>query len=497
MSAAVNVALYARISEDTAGENEGVRDQLEQGRAHAAKEGWTVVGEYSDNDISALHGKHRPGYASLMADAAAGRFQRIVVFHTSRLWRNRRERAEGIEILAKARVSVWSYKGSSELDLATASGRAMAGVLGEMDSWESEIKSERVTARARQRAEAGGPNGAVPFGWERVYETNERGVRTAARDVLHPTEAPIVAAICRRLLAGESLHGVTHWLNESGVPAPGAKFNLRARTRGLDNPEGARWGKTSVRKIALRAQNAGLRQFHQGRADERLLPMRAEPIITQDEWERLVALLTDARRKTNKPGARRHLLSHSRVGRCGVCGSLLRAQTKRGQRGEPQVLYICADKGCVGRKQAYVDALVVGAVVGRLARPDARDLLAVDNSQAREALDRAQAVRAKLELAADKFADGEITVDQLARITARLRPQLEQADKEVAAARPDAPVELLGQLAGDLAPERWAGLTVAQQVRVLDVLLQTVKILPTTHRGPGFDPESVELVWRG
>ena len=39
-------------------------------------------------------------------------------------------------------------------------------------------------------------------------------------------------------------------------------------------------------------QNCGMRQYHKGEPDERLLPMDAEPIITQDEWERLTALLT-------------------------------------------------------------------------------------------------------------------------------------------------------------------------------------------------------------
>lgn len=488
MPDAVNVALYARISEDATGEELGVSRQLRDGREHAEKNGWAIVAEYTDNDISAMKGKPRPGYSSLMRDAAAGKFTRIVVFHSSRLWRNRRERAAGIEALAKARVSVSAYKGQ-ELDLSTASGRAMAGLLGEMDSWESEVKSERVTAAAKQRAESGRPNGAIPFGWQRVYDPEPR-------DVLHPEEAPVVAQICRRLLAGESLHGVTAWLNDSGVLPPGASFTMKGRARGLANPEGKRWGKTSVRKIALRAQNAGLREYHKGREDERLLPMNAEPIITRDEWERLRALLTDPRRRTQKAGARRHLLSHSRVGRCGVCGGLLRSVTKRGRYRQPQTLYDCADRGCVGRNQAYVDAYVQGAVVGRLTKMDARDLLTGDDSKAKAALDRAEALAARLATAADQFADGLITADQLARITAKLRPEVAAAQQEAEDASPDVPLELMGDLVGDLATDRWEALTISQQARVVDVLLESVRILPVKRRGPGFDPDTVELRWK-
>jgi len=60
----------------------------------------------------------------------------IIVFQTSRLWRNRRERAEGIEILRRAGVSVAAVKGPS-LDLSSAYGRGMAGLLGEFDTMET------------------------------------------------------------------------------------------------------------------------------------------------------------------------------------------------------------------------------------------------------------------------------------------------------------------------------------------------------------------------
>ena len=55
-----------------------------------------------DNDISALNGEHRPAYEAVMAAAARGEIDVILVFQTSRFWRNRGERAEGIEVLRKA-----------------------------------------------------------------------------------------------------------------------------------------------------------------------------------------------------------------------------------------------------------------------------------------------------------------------------------------------------------------------------------------------------------
>ena len=486
------MAIYARISEDESGLEAGVTRQLADARQLAQRRGWTVVAERSDNNVSAFSGKVRPGYVALMEDVETGRVDRIVVFHTSRLWRNRRERADGIERLQRARVSVAAVKGP-ELDLSTAYGRGMAGLLGEFDSMESEVKSERIERAALQRAESGNPNGAVPFGWTRVVETNERGVRTGARDVLHPDEAPIVREVVDRLLAGQSLIAVTAWLNETGVPAPGAKFNVRNRGRGITNPTGEKWAKSSVKKLALRAQNAGLRQYHKGAPDERILPMKADPIISRDEWERLKAMFADPEAKRGKPGMRKHLLSWG-IGKCGICGSVLRVAKKQGKYGKPVIMYVCDAKGCVGRKQENVDLLIKAVMIERLKRADVRELLIADDGQATESLNRAEGLRARLNTAADDYAEGLINADQLRRITAKLTPEIERSEREAADARPDVPVGLLAQVAGEKAEAEWDRLDVGQRRRLVSVFVSAVRI-DRSRQGPGFDPCSVRIDW--
>jgi site-specific DNA recombinase len=65
-TSALRVAIYTRISQDRTGAELGVERQLEDCQALAKANGWTVVAEYSDNDISAYGGKRRPGYAALL-----------------------------------------------------------------------------------------------------------------------------------------------------------------------------------------------------------------------------------------------------------------------------------------------------------------------------------------------------------------------------------------------------------------------------------------------
>lgn len=453
--------------------------------------------EFSDNDISATHGDQRPDYDRLMATVDAGQVDRIIVFHTSRLWRNRRERAEGIEKLKKAGVSVLAVKGP-ELDMSTASGRMMAGILGEFDTAESEIKGERVARAALQRAHEGRANGAVLYGWRRIYQVDDQGRRVGFRDVEEPATADVVRDIVSRLLAGQTLRAVTADLNERGVPAPGSGQRRKHRANGQTD-EGTKWNKTSVKKIATRPANVGLRVHHRGRKDEALIKAAWPAIVEQDDHDSVVALLAkpeNAAGSVARPGARVHLLSWG-IGVCGVCGAHLRVGPRgNAKHGAKKLLYVCDAKDCVGRDRDRVDAFVGKVIVERLSRDDVSDLLVGDDGAMQGALERAEGIRARLRRVADDFADEKITDEQLHRITARLRPQLAEAEAAAHAMRMNPHIGLVLDMAGERAAEVWESYTVTQKRAVMGVLLEGVRILRVNRRGPGFDPTTVEINWK-
>lgn len=489
MTDQIRAALYARISDDDLGTGKGIARQLADGRALAEARGWQVVAEHADNDVSALRGALRPGYQAVLQAARAGSIDRVVVWQTSRLLRNRRERAEAIELLQRARVGIAVVKGQDH-DLSTASGRGMTGLLGEFDTMESEVKSERVIAAAAQRAKEGRANGAPAYGWRREHDVNASGRVVGFRDVEDPEKAPVVREIVDRLLAGESLLAVTADLNARGIRPPGAGHSARLK-RAKDNPAGTRWGKTSVKKLATRPANIGMRVYHRGRPDEQLLPAAWPSIVPKDRHHRVTALLTDPTRTLERPGARQHLLTWG-IGECGVCGQHLRVANK-GTPGHKKALYVCEAKGCVGRDEARVDDLVRRVVVARLARPDALAWLDGDDTAAASARDLAESLRARLDVAADEYADGRLDARQLERITARLRPLIDAAEAKRRAHAPREHAALVG-IAGPAAERAWDGLSLAQRRSVLSVLNVTVRIMPT-RPGPGFDPGSVEIGW--
>ena len=153
-------------------------------------------------------------------------------------------------------------------------------------------------------------------------------------------------------------------------------------------------------------------------------------------------------------------------------------------------------RGCTGRVQAHVDDLVTRVAIGRLAQPDALDWLLGDDEQARRVAQRCDELQQRLDDAADSYADGKITARQLERITERLTPDLEAAQRERDAAARSLDVEALRPLAGPEAAARWESMSVTQRRAVLETLGIEVVLLPREKHGPGFEPETVRVNWR-
>ncbi|MGS2615165.1 recombinase family protein [Micromonospora sp. LZ34] len=489
--------LYARISEDELGLEKGVTRQLRECREASDKDGAQIAGEFSDNDVSALKAAPREGYDQLLAAVSApnplGMQPRIRCVHTSRLWRNRAERAAGIDLGGRLGLIIKPINGP-ELDLRTAQGRMMAGIAGEVDTGESETKAERVVSAARERAEEGRANAAVLYGWQRVYEYDSRGKVVGFRDEEHIEQANVVREIVDRLLAGDTLKGVTDDLNARGIPAPRAGDRRKHRAKGQDE-NGTLWGKTSVKKVAIRPANIGLRIYHRGRPDEQLLPAAWPRIVDPDKHDRVVALLTDPSRTVERPASRQHLLTWG-IGECGTCGAHLRVALKGNTKwGKKSRLYMCEARGCVGRNEETVDRFVDAHMVALLSRPDVIGLLSGSAGKQAEYLGKAEALRARLAAAAVAFAEGDMTKEQVRIINAKLKPQIEAAEAEAKRHQVSPHLSLVVQSVGEQAKARWESYSIPQKRAIMEAFGVRV-VIDKQRRGPGFDPTSVRFLPR-
>jgi site-specific DNA recombinase len=479
-------ATYQRISKDRTGEEQGVQRQGEDNDALATARGIPVDDghRYVDNDLSATKGGKRPAYAALMEAVERGEIDVIIVWMLGRLWRNRRERAEGIEKLRKHGVSVLCAKGP-ELDLTTAAGRLLAGLLGEVDTHEVEQKSEREQRAMQQRVEqgkaAGGPR---PFGYGVQTATKIRRDKTGQEievpvydlTKVVPEEAREVKAAFNQLLAGASVTGIARGLND----------------RNILNRNGKPWSHNSVRGVLLNERYAGLREY---RGD--LYPGAWPAIVSEDTWRAARTILLDDDRKTSPGPARRWLLSG--IALCGICDdgttvtSAYRGKSKvKGREGETERIYRCRDSKHLARLAEPIDFMVEAYAAARVAAPDAVDLLVnAEQPDLDELRATAVTIRARLAALAEEFAEDDDAEPREFRAAAkRLNERLVEVEAKMA--HPQRARILADVITAEDPSAAWYDLPLDRKRAALDVLATVTILRGKSGRRP-FDETTVRI----
>ena len=247
-------------------------------------------------------------------------------------------------------------------------------------------------------AEQGASVGQIAYGWQREPTLDTQGRFTGYRNVLHPQQTLVLRDAAVAVLAGDSLTSIIGRLNTQAIPAP---------SQGT-------WSITIMRSLLLRERNA-CRRVHQGKV---VGVGDWDRVFDDDIHTRLVAIMRDPARRTNRSNAIKYLLSG--IATCGVCGGPLRVLPDSSRR---STSYICNNGSHVRRNLTAVDDLVTQVVLARLAQPDALALFHDNRNHETEKLRAKTAtLRAKLDLAADQYSDDIIDAQQFARVSTKLRP---------------------------------------------------------------------------
>lgn len=410
----MTIAIYLRISQDRLGLELGVDRQREDCEALCRARGWTNPRVFSDNDKSAMKGKPRPDYKALMQAVDRGEVTKIVVWHTSRIWRNRRERVDGIERLAAVRGALVPVKGT-ELDLSTASGRVLAGVLGEFDSYESELKAERGERENLQRAQQGRQHGGPkPYGYGPVVGTREvRNPRTGEviikerrdYDIVIREEADEIRDWVRAMLAGRS---ITSLSKQTGRPIP------------------------VLRGIIGNPRNAGLRVLN-GVEYKGKWPA----IIDVADWRTVRTLLDAPDRKRPAGHAARKWFGAGLYG-CDRCDGrpVASAVNSMGKgTGKHYSAYKCVGGCSRSWKAEPIDAYIIKAITRRLEQPNVADLLPQHRTDVRELVEEKAEIKRKLGKLAAGWAADLMDDDQLAEAFGTLKARLGEVEGKLAEAQ--------------------------------------------------------------
>jgi site-specific DNA recombinase len=447
--------IYVRISDDREGRELGVERQEEDCRAVLERLGTLLVDVYKDNDLGAStrSRKARPEYNRLLADARSGRIDHVIAYTSSRLTRRPREHEDLIELAERHGVT-YSYVRSPSFDLNSSAGRRVARILAANDAGEAEDIAERVS-RQKQQAQAEGRwiGGRRPFGFE-ADGTRPRQI-----------EADAIADATNRILAGDSVRSVFREWN----------------ARGLLTATGTEWNGSKMRQMLMRPRNAGLI----GNGDRIIGPASWDPIVPEETWHALVALLKDPERLTHRGVSRRMLGSFMFRCECGepMMGGGLSAA------GKPR--YRCRRDRCQWRIAEPIDRLVL-MVVERDLEVNGANLMPAPTDAAKPLRARLNALRVQEQEIAAAFGDPDVpfTAAQFATANRGLQEKIRAIEAELGRMQAGSVLSGIADAADPVKAFRAAGQD--RQRAIIDarwsVTLRKV--------GPGrraFDPESVAI----
>ena len=359
----MKAALYARRS-TTEHQAASLDVQVEEARRWCAARGWEVVATYLEDGVSRAEFVNRPALGKLLAGAADGLFEALVMRDDSRLGGDMYRTGMVLQDLHDAGVAVWYYASSEKVSFDDPTAKLISAV----KLYASETERLKITGRVREHLEHRARKGLNVGG--RVYGyRNERGP-DGVRYVVEPTEAAIVCEIFERHAQGQGIRGIAKALNARGSPgprpgrpwAPGGIHAMLRRERYCGVLE---WGRVGAE------YRGGTRRTIERPTSERIRVERPElAIVSADLWQRAQARVVATAGTHTKRYGREPAYLLTGLGRCEACGGPIRAAT--GKSGKTMVrLYVCGrhhDSGATAcpvstrRRVELVDAAVLERV---------------------------------------------------------------------------------------------------------------------------------------
>jgi DNA invertase Pin-like site-specific DNA recombinase len=289
-------AAYIRESTEEQGQGFSPDAQRQAIANFAPENDLELIGEYCDFHSGWRKSEARPEFQRLMADAAAGRFDVVLVYHTSRFARNQVEARRYKQLLRERLgirvISVTQPMGEDHTDPSA----FLAESIHEMfDEYYSVSLSFWTRSGLKEKARQGHLVGGLPWGYVRDLAS-----RLA---VPHAERAPLVLEMFERYATGhESDRTLAAWLNAKGART--------ARDR--------IFGKDTVREMLCNAAYAG---YVTGlRSKDRSIRGLHEAIVPEELFDR-VQEVRSWRTKVVKPGRPSEEYLLRKLVHCERCGA--------------------------------------------------------------------------------------------------------------------------------------------------------------------------------
>lgn len=188
-------AVYARVSTT----DQHPETQLLDLRALAGQRGLEIVREYVDHGVSGARAR-RPGLDQMLADAARGQFQILLVWAFDRVARSVAHFVQVLDQLAHLNIEFISCR--ENIDTGGPLGRAMVVIVGAIAELERNLIIERVKAGLRRARLEGRHIGRRPLELDRDAIRRDRASGRSLRELakLHGVSRTTI----ERVLKGSS-----------------------------------------------------------------------------------------------------------------------------------------------------------------------------------------------------------------------------------------------------------------------------------------------------
>jgi len=326
---------YVRMS--TSMQERSPAEQQAAIEAHCRKNGITLLRVYADLGISGDDTRRRPQFRQMIADGAAGKFDRIVVFDRSRFGRfDSIDFGKWVSPLRDAGVALETLDRGIE-DWEDLGGRILSMVEQEgKHSLLRDLSRTIVRSKTRKALENNGYSGPTPYGYSRRVKVEGR--YHISELVIDPQKSQVVKRIFTMYAAaGGSLHNIADALNADGIPSPRGRQLWRKNTiqRILLNEVyrgDAVWGRRQTGKYSAR-QGSEIVGRRRGAKVERVDPIvhpdAVPAIVSRELYERVQRLMKERAKATRPQAAVRPL---SGLVFCGTCGRPMHSDGANGFR---------------------------------------------------------------------------------------------------------------------------------------------------------------------
>lgn len=389
----------------------------------------------------------------------------LVPWDLDRLARDQRDLEDGIEVVRYHPPAMIVSATASALDLTTDAGQAWARVLVTMNNKQSADTARRVKREHQSAAQAGVPRGGSrPFGYE------------SDKTTLNPEEAALIQNAARDLLDGGTLSSVCcEWAD-----------------LGVLTPKNGHWRSSSLRRMLLNPRLAGWRSF----ADHTIVtkngePVRGqwEPVLDQETFDRLQALLIGRTHRDRRSGARKYMLTG--ILRCGICNGRMTGNYRK-DTGTHTYKCNASNAGAAGHcvtitgpaTDTFVSTQTEMRVVGETAAtPDdspfgGDERIAEIDAMVAEAM---ETLRKK---------------PQMSRVIYAHVEALESERGEIQESRSEWLAATIGPTATDVTEEEWDGFNLEEKRSHIMKQVDAIIVSPATKQSRTFDPGRLVYVWR-